>query len=213
MKKMKLKKSLIGLLLLSAILSSCSLGKPKDFDYGKVENGKYVNSYFDMEMSFPENWVVQSQEIQNELMRQGGEALAGDNKQMKAMMKVAEIRNANLFLASEYELGSLEANPNINLVVENVKLTPTVKTGNDYLTQAVNLLKQSQYPYEIVGNFETKTINNQEFTVMNGVIYDVIHQKMYVILKNDFAMVFTITYFDDEQKTVLESVINSVKFK
>jgi len=81
-----------------------------------------------------------------------------------------------------------------------------------YLKQAAKLLEQSQVPYEIV-SLTTETINNQEFAVMNGIIYDFIYQRMYVILKNDFALLFTITYFDDEQKEFLEDVMNTVKFK
>ena len=211
---MNSKTSFITLLFLSAIVAGCSNGKPKDFDYGNVENGKYVNSYFDMEMSIPENWIVMSQKNLDELMKQSGEIVAGDNKRMKAALKAAEIKTANLLLASEYEIGSVEVNSNISVTAENIKLASGfIKNGSDYLKQTIKMLEQTQVPYEAVGDITTEIINNQEFAVMNGIIFDFVNQKMYVILKNEFALIFTITYFDDEQKEVLENAVNSVKFK
>ena len=44
---MKQLKGLIVLMLLGIIMQACqSIGKPANFDYGHVENGKYYNKYF-----------------------------------------------------------------------------------------------------------------------------------------------------------------------
>lgn len=105
---MKVRYSFIGLLFLTAITAGCSDGKPKDFDYGEVENGKYVNSYFGMEMSVPENWIVMSQENFDEMAELGAELMVGDNKKMKSSLKASEITTANLLMVSEYEVGAAE---------------------------------------------------------------------------------------------------------
>lgn len=210
---MKVKTYFIGLLFLMAILADCSYGKSKNFDYGKVENGKYVNSYFGMEMSIPENWIVMSQENFDEAAKLGEKLITGDDKRLQAAVKVSEVRTANLLLVSEKEYGSAN-NISISIVSENIKLfSGLIKNGNDYLAQAAKLLEQSQLQYKVDYNFTTEIINNQEFSVMNGIMFDSIYQKIYVILKNDFAITFTITYFDDEQKEFLENVMNTVKFK
>jgi len=211
---MKVKTSFIVLLFLSAILAGCSNGKLKDFDYGKIKNGKYVNSFFGMEMSIPENWFIMSQENLDALIKASGEVAAGDNKELQASVKTTEINSANLLFVSEYEVGSVALNPYIALVAENVKISGIfIKNSKEYLQRTAKLCEQSQIPYQIIGDITTETINNQEFAVMHIMLHDFAYQKTYVIYKKDFAIVFTLTYFDDEQKEVLEEIMNSVKFK
>ena len=198
---------------------SCSNNsKPKDFDYGKVENDRYVNSYFDLELNLPSHWIVQTKEQTENLSKRGKELIAGDNKNMKAVFKASEINTANLIAAFQYEVGSaVDYNPSFMLVAENLKGFPGIKTGSDYLFQTRKLMKQSQFQYDSIDDeFKKIIINNQEYYLMNtSVSYAgyTIRQEYYSTLKDGFCISAIISYNDDEQKSVLKKVINSMKFK
>ena len=198
---------------------SCSNNsKPKDFDYGKVENDRYVNSYFDLELNLPSHWIVQTKEQTENLSKRGKELIAGDNKNMKAVFKASEINTANLIAAFQYEVGSaVDYNPSFMLVAENLKGFPGIKTGSDYLFQTRKLMKQSQFQYDSIDDeFKKIIINNQEYYLMNtSVNYAgyTIRQEYYSTLQDGFCISAIISYNDDEQKSILKKVINSMKFK
>ena len=68
---------LVGVSLL--LIAGCKQ-TPKNFDYGKIENGVYRNNYFDFEIPVPANWAVQNREQVQELQKTGEELIdAGNN--------------------------------------------------------------------------------------------------------------------------------------
>jgi len=216
---MKKRIYLIGLLFLAIFTISCSnSNKPKDFDYGSVVNNKYTNSFFDMEISLPSDWVVQTKEQTENLVKQGKEIVAGDDKNLKAVLNASEINSANLMVMFQFEVGAaVEYNPNFMLVAENIKNFPGIKNGSDYLYQARKLIVRSQLQYDSIDEEFTKvTINNTEFYTMNAIlnVSDVgIRQTYYSTILNGFCISAIISYINDEQKAELEKVINSISFK
>ncbi|TAJ11686.1 hypothetical protein DMA11_15965 [Marinilabiliaceae bacterium JC017] len=192
--------------------------KPKQFDYGHVENHKYTNSFFDFEMTLPADWVVQSKEQTENLTKMGKELVAGDDQNMKALLDASDINTANLLTVFKYEVGSaVEYNPNLALVAENLKNAPGIKTGGDYLFQSRKLLNQSQIQYDYIDEeFKKEVINNQEYYLMNASINFMgltIKQKYYTRVKDGFCFAAIISYVDDEQKEELENILNSMSFK
>jgi len=149
---MKINLNFIRITLLTVLTLSCSPnGKPIKFDYGKIENNKYINSFFGFEMELPPNWVVQTKEQMENLSKMGKELVAGDDENMKAVINASEINSANLLAVFKYEVGAVvDYNPNLMLVAENLKNTPGIKTGSDYLFQSRRFLKQSQIQYDYI---------------------------------------------------------------
>ena len=84
---MKTKLKLIGLLILIFSLTSCNQnGKPKNFDYGHIEDNKYLNSFFGLELTIPDSWIVQTKEQTENLSKVGRDLVAGDDKNLKAVI-------------------------------------------------------------------------------------------------------------------------------
>lgn len=216
---MKKRVELIGLLLLIIFTISCSnSNKPKNFDYGSVVSNKYTNSFFDLEINLPASWIVQTKEQTENLVKQGKDVVAGDDKNMKAILNASEINSANLLVVFQYEVGAaVEYNPNFMLVAENIKSFPGIKNGSDYLYQARKLIMRSQLQYDSIDEEFTKVIiNNTEFYAMNALLnyLDVsIRQTYYSTIQNGFCVSAIISYINDEQKAELEKVINSINFK
>jgi hypothetical protein len=136
-----MKTNLLRFLLLTITAIGCKTqDKPIDFDYGHIENSKYINSYFDFEITIPTDWIVQSKEQMDNLSKTGAELVAGDDSKLKAVVKASEINTANLLAVYQYERGSaVEYNPSFMLVAENIINAPGIKTGSDYLFQTMTV--------------------------------------------------------------------------
>jgi len=211
-------KNILFSILLAVVLStSCTTGKPDNFDYGKIENGKYVNSFFGCEITIPESWSVQSNEQINNLVEQGRELIAGDDKNMKAMYKASEINTANLLMAFEYEVGAtVEFNTNIAIVAENLANTPGIKKGSDYLFHVKKLLSQTQVDYSHIDEqCEREEIAGAVFYKMNTTLNFAgvdIYQTYYSTILNNFSFSIVISYSGDEQHQQLLQILKSLKF-
>ncbi len=212
-------KGKIILILLAFIITSCKTnGAPENFDYGKVENNIYSNSFFNLKMTLPSDWLVQSKEQNDKLMKLGQEMIAGDNENLKTAIKASEINTANLLTLFKNEVGSTtEYNPSIVLVTENLRIAPNITSGKDYLVQAKKTLKQTQIKYNNIDDDKIKkvTINNQELYVMSlslDYMNLIIKQDYYSIIKNGFAINLIISYVTEEQKQELKNILNTLKF-
>lgn len=191
--------------------------QPGEFDYGRIENNVYSNSYFNMEMTLPAEWIIQSKEQVEELTKTGKELVAGDDESMKTMLEAAEVNTANLFAAYQFELGSpVDYNPSIMLIAENIRHAPGVKNGGDYLYQARKVLLQSQLKYDHIDEqFEIETVGGMDFYKMNCAISYMgldIKQVYYSTILKGFSLVAVISFINDEQKKILEGSIHSVTF-
>lgn len=216
---MKAIPNVIVFLTLILFVSSCTQNvKPKKFDYGHIENNKYLNSFFGLELTFPEDWIVQTKEQTDNISKMGKDLIAGDNKNLKAVINASEVNSANLLAIFQYEVGAaVDYNPSFMLVAESLKNAPGIKTASDYLFQVRKLLKQSQFQYSNIDDeFKKEIINNQEFYSMNCSIDNLgykINLVYYSTIKDGFCLGAIISFINDEQKNSLVKVINSMKFK
>ena len=201
-------------------LTGCNnkpITEEQGFEYGKVNNGRYTNTFFDIQINVPKTWFVQSQEQSQEIMDEGQKIVAGDNENMKRALKASEINSAGLLTVFKYEQGAAVAfNPSIMLVAENLKNAPGIKSGNEYLFHSRKLMVAGQIKYtRLDEKFEKRVINGWEFYVMNAAAdYNgtTVSQTYIATVKDKFALAFIYSYADDEQKAELEKLINTIDF-
>lgn len=209
---------LVLILLVFVTTSSTMYFKKKSFDYGSIKDNKYTNSFFGFEMNIPEDWIVQSKEQTENLMKAGKEMVAGDDKNLKAVISASEVNSANLLTVFKHEIGApIDYNPNFMVVAENLKNAPGVKNGADYLFQCRKLLEMSQVKYDTIDSeFKQMMINGQEFHVMNASMSFMnlnIKQQYISTVKEGFALSCIVSYTKENQKEELDEVINSIQFQ
>lgn len=204
--------------LLSLLLSVSCIAQDtlQVFDHGHLEGDKYVNAFFDLQLELPKDWVVQSQEQVDLIMKTGREMVAGDDANLKAVVKASEVNTAQLITAFQYELGTaVDYNPGFMLIAENLVMAPGIKNGHDYLFHARRLMQSIQIQYDHLDEeFDHQVINNIDFYTlnasfsMNGMQ---IKQVYYATTKNGFSVVGIISFINDDQRELLLKVINSIK--
>jgi hypothetical protein len=191
--------------------------QPKNFDYGKIENGVYANSYFDFEIPVPSNWAVQNKEQVQQLQKTGEDLVSGNNKELGAKIKAADVRTAMLLTVFKNKTDAVTNKFNSSFIIlsENLGGMP-IKKGSDYLAHAKEIMQQSNMSYQFAPEYSTEKIGNREFDRMdvslNGQAENV-QQSYYSIIDKGFALSIIISYGDDQQKAELKNIISKIKFR
>lgn len=208
----------IFLLLIISLAFSCSNQEknlPNNFDFGKTENGLYQNKYFDMEVSFNPNWIMQDKKGMNDLLERGKILMASENKEMESVIKASMVNTAYLLSIFKYEFGSaVEFNPSFMIIAENINKIPGIKRGKDYLFHAQQQLDKSPLPYTFEKEIYEKKIGKSSFDVLTCHLEynnQSIIQEYLTTLSNGFSLSFILSYSTEQEKDELYELINNIK--
>ena len=201
----------------SLVLSGCGNEPSQEIGYGEIENGVYSNQYFNMSVSAPETWIIQSQAAQKMLMETGGSLLAGEDKNVKAMLKEAEEQTVNLFSFFKHEQGTpVPFNPSIMSVAENMVNMPGVKRGSDYLYHVKSFLESGQLEYKFPSEIESKVISGISFDILPAEINAgnlVVNQEYYAARINDYVLSFILSYSSESEQAELHNILSNIEFE
>lgn len=214
-----MKKGLFTLALYCLVWTGCNLNStaiPENFDLGSTENNLYTNSFFKMEMPVPENWSLQTKEELQVLMNLG-KATLKDQKYADKLSS-ADIRNATLFGMFKYPLDSLvEFNPSLLMIAENIRIAPSIKTGQDYLEQSKKTMNLSNLNYTFEDDLRKITLSGKDFYILtaqtNSALVGNITQRYYTSVIDGFALSIIVSYNSDEQLAQFKSIIGGIVFK
>jgi len=190
---------------------------PEDFDYGKIDNGVYVNDYFDFEIPVPGEWHVQNKEQIERIRQAGGEMIAEKNKELAEQVKASAVNSAILLAAYKYKLDSAVQgyNPSFSIIVENLGSMSGVSTGREYMSYVKKIMANSGIEYRSVSEFYSEPLGNKKFDVMENIMsvkgFD-INQKYYAAIERNFAFVVIASFIRSDQKKELVNIIDKIKF-
>ncbi len=180
------------------------------------DNKTYTNEFFQMTVQKPDGWYAQNQEEARENQKKGEKMLAGNDKNLKAMIEATDATTTQVFGFFEVPMGTPgKLNPNVLSAAENIKAAPGVKTGCDYIALTKEIIKKSQMNYKFEDKCETKMVNGTEFGVTGGEMTigeQVVKQRYYAVIRGRHAISVIQTYFDAESEAKVNKVIESLKF-
>jgi hypothetical protein len=209
-------------LLLSTLFSFLFLvlshiASASEITYGTISNNIYKNDYFGMSMDVPQGWSVQSKAAMKQLMDQGSDLVAGDDQNLKAIMKQSEKQTVNMFVFFKYEQGTpVTFNPSIVAVAERVTHMPGIKRGADYFFHVRRLLQASQVEYTFPKKIYTTDLSGVSFDVMPAEIsasFLTVEQDYYAALMKDYVLNFILSYSNEDEKQELIKILDTVSFR
>ena len=212
-----MKKMVIRGLLLIFTIFACHETTSDKIDFGSIENSVYRNEYFGLTLPIPFEWSVQDQETQKMFMDIGGEMIAGDDKNLKALIKASELRVFKLLTILKYPLGEpVPFNPNIICIAEQVIHMPGIKNGKDCHFHGKRLLESSQLEYSFPKEIYTEQIGGMDFDVMTmqiSMVGQTIKQKSYVAVIKGYALGLIVSFTNEEEESEIDQVLGSLSFK
>ncbi len=210
---------LLSLLLLTASCNNKNAAPPempKDFDYGKIENNTYSNTFFDFSMKFPSDWKVQSKKEMEELVEVGKDAIDNGDPAVKRAIKASEITTAYLFTAFKYEVGAeVDFNPSLMVLAENVSQAKGVETGKDYLEQVRQLMNRTSSQIVFENEYEKRSISGKEFYILHGQMKggdSAVDQLYCATVIHGFAVSVILSFLGEEQEDEMVAVFEGIKF-
>ncbi len=210
-------KKIIRSLCVILILSSCQEERniPENFDYGTVENGVYRNKFFNLELSYNEDWSLKSTEQMTEMSEQVRKFVNEDEGNLKKNAKASEVNFAELFALFKFPTGTVsEFNPSLIINAENLKSLPEIKTPEDYINETKALLDDGPLTFVYREKPSSITIDGKQFAVIEVYNSDYnITQEFFATLQNGFVVAMVISYNDATQKASLHKMIDNLKFK
>ena len=212
------KKSLrsVPIIVLAMLMSGCVKKASDEIDFGTLSNSVYQNKYFGFSVTLPKDWSVQDQKARRQLTKKGAQLVAGDNKNLEAVVKASELQTVNLITVFEHPLGSPVAyNPSIVGVAEMVRELPGIKRGKDYFFQARKILEAGQIQVSFPKDYYSERLGGVEFDVMEleiSMLGKVIKQKYYAAIQKGYALCFIVSFTNDEEAASLQRILSSITF-
>ncbi len=181
--------------------------QPLNFDYGKVENNVYNNSFFKFSIQIPPTWETLTQEQNQNLMN-------AESADKKANVEQTSV-NLLTVLQNENENPGADFYANLSVIAENLKGSDRVKNGTDYLMLTRKALDDTgikrEYPDK---GTVIENINGTEFSTMRVNTVDPslkFSQKFYTTIINGYALTFIESYGDENQQIELNKIIQTLK--
>lgn len=206
------------IILLSFLAISCSgqeKNLPTNFDFGKTGKGIYTNDFFELEVNFNADWIVQDKQQLNQLVEMGTEMVTGDDQSFKSAVKASMVNVAYLLTVFKHELGApVDFNPSFMIVAENTQLHPGIKKGSDYLFHTKKLLEQSQMAYYFEKEMFERRIGSKTFHILEAKIdhtNQTIIQEYISTVTNGFTLSFIISFTSEDDREELYEVLENIK--
>ena len=197
------------------ILTGCQQEPEKEIGYGAIKGEYYTNDYLQLKVKIPSDWAIQTREVYEHLVATGRQLVAGDDKDMEALLKASEQRGVGLFAVFRHPLGTpVDYNPNITAVAEKVKMMPGIKSAKDYLFHLKKTLENAQVAYDFPNEIYASNKGGFDFDVLDaeasigGVECK---QKYYASIVKGYALGVVISYSNPEQEKQLMDIIDTIE--
>ncbi len=189
----------------------------EEIGFGSVEDSVYHNEFFGLSIDVPEEWNIQNQETLKQLTKQSSEIVAGDDKNLKAVIDAAELQTVQLLAAFKYPVGKpVPFNPNILCIAERVSTLPGIERGNDYHFHTKRLLESSDVIVSFPEENSTVQLGGMDFDVMTihiNVAGTTVRQKQFAAIIKGYALVINVSYSTDDEESEVEAVLDTVRFE
>jgi hypothetical protein len=199
------------------IFFGCSKNASREVDFGTIENSVYRNKYFGLTITIPAEWSIQDQESRQRIVETGTEIMAGEDKNLKAVIKASELQVVNLLFAFKHPLGTpVTSNPSIACIAERIRQTPGIKRGKDYHFHARKLLESSQMDVSFPRDISSVKLGDVDFDIMYvqmalpGIT---VQQEYYATVMKDYALSFVVSFSNEKEKAELGKILDSIVLK
>lgn len=213
----QIKSTLIFIVAIMLMTTGCAKKASDEIDFGAIKNNIYKNKYFSLSVTLPPTWSVQDENSRKQNIKLAKKMLAGDDKNLTAVMKASEMSSVSLFTATKHPIGTpVSFNPSISCVAERISHMPGLKTGQDYLFHAKKLLQSSQMKVSFPKKFSNQSLGGHDFGVMYvdmNIRGTRLHQKYYATLLKGYALAFVISFSTNEDELALQNILNSMSFE
>lgn len=183
-------------------------------DRGVLEGRTYSNNFFGLSVSLPRDWIIADAQRRDSIVTEAKDKLNSDDKGKKEMVDASIARSVNLVSLTKLPAGEAH-NASLMLIAERIP-SSSIKNGVDVIHSMEEAIKNTNFTLEFQGPIQTEQIGTAEFavaTMKNSSPYGVVMQKVYMTVKNGYALEFFFTYTDAADLPAFDAVVKTMKVK
>ena len=184
----------------------------KAVDLGQLDGVNYVNNFFGLSLSIPQNWVVVNAQRREAMGEEIKQLISAPNQAKKSQIEDSINRSTLLLSLTKLPAGE-PGNASFMLVAERLPL-PSIKTGADVIRAMKNAMTNTNFNIEFLSEVHNVPIGGAPFsivTVKNSSQYGTFTQKIYVTTKNGYSLQFFYTYLNESDLPAFDAIIKSIK--
>ena len=208
----------LSLLLTVSMTAFAQTGQPADVtvttpDRGVLEGSHYTNNFFGMSVSVPPSWVVVSAQRSSEVTQDVRKTITGDQQQLKQLDDSIN-RSITLLSLTKLPAGQPD-NASIVLAAEKIP-SPKIKSPADVLRTMENMKQGTTLVIERLGEIQVQQIGGAEFAISSfktTLPAITVTQKVYVTVKNGYALELFFTYLNEKDLPTLDSLVQTIKVR
>jgi len=204
-------------ILLAVCSSAYSQGGVPSLDAGTVKDSTYTNAFFAMQLRIPNGWQVQDNEATRALLERGRTFVAGDDKNLNAILDASVQKSLTLLTVFKHPPGSpVDFNPSFMCVVERIPGLPGIKKGSDYLFHVRKALSSAKLQPTFEKDIYDAPVGGLEFGILETAVVigkTTVRQKYYTTILKGYALSFISSYASDEELQTQNEITQSIKFR
>lgn len=186
----------------------------KAIDLGQLDGNKYVNDSFGLSLTTPRDWVVVTAQTRPQFKDEVKNLVLSEDQAKQSQVRASIDRSAVLLSLTKLPAGQPN-NAGLMLIAERIP-TPAIKDGRDVIQSMKRTMTGTNFNVEFQGDVTVEQVNGAEFgavTIKNSSQFGVFLQKIYVTVKDGFALQLFFTYTDSSDLPAFDAVIKSAKIK
>jgi hypothetical protein len=196
--------------------TSAQITAKPNFDAGEIVGKTYANKNFNFSVTLPGDWEIADEDFAQRLKKEGFNLSVETPKATSANVqsKLNAAVNRVQVLLTAYK-ASAETNQNaiLRVSIEDLSSVPQVKDAVDYF----DLMRATYRNIKLPAGFKYSETQAEKLGEMQFGFLDVSSgsskKRMYATVRGGHAVMFTLTYNNDEDLAALKSVLAAGDFK
>ena len=193
-----------------------SQGDAGVFDPGTFSQDVYVNHFFGIRYQAPAGWTAHGEETRKEIMAVGKSLVDQNTTSGKVVAARSDERTHQLLTLFQYPLGTPGVeNQLVQIMAEDVRFAPGIKSGREYLLNVGRVLKLmktmpefDEEPTEVI--YGGKSMYRMD--IATKTTSKTVYQSMIATMLKGYAVSFAFTSFSLEGREKLVKTIESLRF-
>jgi hypothetical protein len=180
-------------------------------NYGRMDDTIYINPYFGFKFSVLSSWTIKNKKQIDFVLTKGKEVITFKDELVKSTVDKMDLSSNTLLMISRYKTGAF--NPSLIIMAEEISMFSSTKTGKDYLFQVKRQLENSNLNMIVNELKDGLTLSDIKFDKLDCFSeINKTHLSYYCSIQKNHALVFIITYIENEDHVALLNMIKSTQF-
>ena len=191
----------------TAAAAKASAAAPVVIDRGVVAGHTYTNRTLGFELTFPDAWILPDDEYaKTHGLDLGLRPPVSSDPKTQKIVDTAFGRITLLLSVYKY-LPELRDNSEVRIAAEDLKTQPQIKDAVDYVDAVRQIYANSKLPAGVqYSETQAEKLGRRQFAYLDLTTPDS-KMRMYVTVRNRFAILFKLSYSDDKDLQTFRDVL------